>query len=138
MTALTEHRSPDADGTGVPPRRRPAPTALTAATLALLLGGVGGYGSVYFTGLEGWDAMGATYVAVYLWIAGTGVAAAVAFLRGHRLGHAGMVWFGAWAVVFTVFKMASIQEWEASVFGAVGLVLLVLVTRPSARKHLRR
>ncbi len=137
MTALTEHRSPDAGRPGALPRRRPAPAALTAATLALLLGGVGGYGSVYFTGLEGWDAMGATYVAVYLWIAGTGVAAAVVFLLGNRLGHAGMVWFGVWAVVFTVFKIASIQEWEASVFGVVGLLLLVLVTRPSAGEHLR-
>lgn len=138
MTPLTEQPSTGTGPTNARSRPRPAGTAMVAAALAFLIAGVGGYGSVYFTGLEGWDAMGATYVAIYLWIAGSGAVAAAGFLYGSWLGHAGMTWFGAWAVVFTLFKIASIQEWEASAFGVVGLILLVLVSRPSARDHLRR
>ncbi|HET7352358.1 MAG TPA: hypothetical protein VFJ28_15605, partial [Marmoricola sp.] len=64
--------------------RPPAP-ALTAGLLTILLGVVGGYGAIYFTGLEGWDAFGATYVTTYEWITLTGLVAAIAFVRGNHL-----------------------------------------------------
>jgi hypothetical protein len=131
---LTQHR---AENTATPTRRRlPAP-AVTAGILALLMAAFGGYGAIYFTGLEGWDDFGYTYVTTYECIAVTGVLSAIALLRGHRLGLVGVLWFATFQVVFTACKLVTIQETEAIPFGVAALVVLALATRPSVRSYFR-
>lgn len=114
--------------------RLPAP-AVAAGVLTLLLTALGAYGAIYFTGLEGWDDFGITYVTTYEWIAGTGFVAAVALLRGHPLGRVGVLWYALFQLVFTACKLLTILELEAIPFGVVNLVVLVLLTRPSVRDH---
>ena len=130
MTVLTEPRATTTT------RRLPAP-GLAAGILVLLMGAIGGYGAIYFTGLEGWDDFGYTYVTTYEWIAVTGLLSAVALLRGNRLGLVGVLWYAAFQVVFTTCKLVTIQETDAIPFGVAALVVLALVTRPSVRSYVR-
>jgi hypothetical protein len=118
--------------------RRPSPAALVAAGLVGLTSAFGAYGSIYFTGLEGWDAFGITYVTIYVFVALTGFVAAVALARGQRLGLVGVTWYAAFNVVFTSMKLITIQEGSAIPFGLVALVVLGLVTRPSVRRYASR
>ena len=130
MTTLTASRAATTD------RTRPTRAALVAATLVALTSAFGAYGAVYFTGLEGWDDMGVTYVTTYEFIALTGLVSALALFRGHRLGLIGITWYAAFQVVFTAMKLLTIQEISAIPFGVVGLAVLALVTRPSTRPSL--
>ena len=130
MTTLTEPRTPTT-------HRIPTP-AVAAALLVLLTSAVGAYGAIYFTGLEGWEDMGLTFLTVYEFVALTGLASAVALLRGHHLGHVGVIWYAAFQVVFTAFKLVAIHEVEAIPFGVVGLLALALATRPSVRSFANR
>ena len=117
--------------------RTPRP-ALVAAALVALMSAFGAYGAIYFTGLEGWDDFGITYVTAYEFISLTGLAAGVSLLRGHRLGWVTATWYAAFQVVFTAMKLLTIQEISAIPFGVAGLVVLGLVTRPSVRAHFAR
>ena len=123
--------------THTPPTVRSAPpaAALVASGLALLAALVGGYGSVYFTGQEGWTDLGVVFVTAYLFLSALGVASALALLAGHVAGRYGLLAFGTWMVVFTTLKLVAWQETEAVLFGVVGVVVLVLVTRLSVRAH---
>lgn len=131
MTTLTNHR-PTVTAT----RRLPAP-GLAAGILVLLMGAIGGYGAIYFTGLEGWDDFGITYATTYECIAVTALLSGVALLRGYRLGLVGVLWYASFQVVFTLCKLVTIQEVEAIPFGVAALVVLALATRPSVRTHVR-
>lgn len=113
-------------------RRSPA-TAWTAAGLSALVATVGAYGSIYFTGLEGWDAMGITFVATYVSICVFGVVCAVALARGSESGRLGLVAYGLFTVAFTIVKIVTIQEWEALAFGVVGAVVLTLALHRRTR-----
>jgi hypothetical protein len=133
LMTLTQHRT---ETTASTRRRLPAP-ALTAAVLVLLMGAMGAYGAIYFTGLEGWDDFGYTYVTTYEYLAFTGVVSAIALLRGHRLGLVGVLWFATFQVVFTACKLVTIQEVSSIPFGVAALVVLALATRPSVRAFFR-
>ena len=117
--------------------RPPAP-ALAAGLLTILLGVVGGYGAIYFTGLEGWDDAGITFVTTYEAIAAFAVVSAVALLRGSSHGRVGLVAYGLFMIAFTVMKLVTIQEWEATTFGVLGAVVLVLALRPRTREFTER
>lgn len=116
-------------------RTAPPRAALAASGLALLAALVGGYGSVYFTGQEGWTDLGVVFVTAYLFLSALGAVSALALLAGHAVGRFGLLAFGSWMVVFTTLKLVAWQETEATLFGIVGLVVLWLVTRPSVRAH---
>jgi hypothetical protein len=109
-----------------------------AAALVALMAAFGAYGAIYFTGLEGWDDFGITYVTAYEFISLTGLVAALGAFRGHHLGAVGVIWYAAFQVVFTSMKWLTIQEVSAIPFGVLGLVVLALVARPSVRAHMAR
>lgn len=132
MTTLTRTSPPTAVRT-----RAPGP-ALAAALLALFMSGTGAYGAIYFTGLEGWEDMGLTFLVTYEFVSITGLVSAVAMIQGFRLGLVGVLWYAAFQLVFTTFKLAAIQEVEAIPFGVVAAVVLVLATRPSVRAYATR
>lgn len=117
--------------------RRPPAAAVAAAVLTLLMTAMGAYGAIYFTGLEGWDDFGITYVTTYEFVTATGLLAALALLRGHRLGLVGVLWYAAFQVVFTTCKLVTIQEVSSIPFGVTALVVLALATRPAVRRHVR-
>ncbi|MGW7682445.1 hypothetical protein ACWGID_17005 [Kribbella sp. NPDC054772] len=114
-------------------RRRPSAAVVTASVLLGLIALVGGYGAIYFTGLEGWDGIAKSFVVAYEFLTLTGLVAVAAFLRGHRLGRPGVILYATWMIYFTAFKLIAFQEIQAIPFGLMALVALVCATRPSAR-----
>jgi hypothetical protein len=125
MTTVTNARS---EATATTTRRPPA-TVLTASILLGLIAAVGGYGAIYFTGLEGWNGIGASFVVAYEFLSLTGLVAVVAYLRGHRLGRPGVTFYAIWMIYFTLFKLIAFQELQAIPFGVIAVVALVLVRR---------
>ncbi|WP_328525145.1 hypothetical protein [Kribbella sp. NBC_00359] len=113
-------------------RRRPA-SVLVAAILLGLIAAAGGYGAIYFTGLEGWTALGVCFVVAYEFLTLTGLIAVVALLRNHPLGRPGVILYATWLIYFTLFKLIAFQELQAIPFGVIAAVALVCVTRRSAR-----
>ena len=109
--------------------RRPPATVLAASALLGLIAAVGGYGAIYFTGLEGWNGIGASFVVAYEFLSLTGLVAVVAYLRGHRLGRPGVTFDAIWMIYFTLFKLIAFQELQAIPFGVIAVVALVLVRR---------
>lgn len=126
MTALTDSTTTS---------RRPPATVLVASILTGLTAAFGAYGAIYFTGLEGWDMAGLTFVVTYEFIALCGLLGAVAFTRGHRLGRTGVIVYAIWMLYFTTFKVAVVNEWEAIPFGVVAALALVAATRPASRYY---
>jgi hypothetical protein len=126
----TTHSTPIT--TSAPTRRRPAST-LIAAILLGLIAAIGGYGSIYFTGLEGWTALGVCFVVAYEFLTLTGLIAVVALLRNHPLGRPGVMLYAAWMIYFTLFKLIAFHELQAIPFGVIAAVALVLVALRSAR-----
>lgn len=116
--------------------RPPAP-ALAAASLAALMALVGGYGAIYFSGLEGWEDTTITYVTTYESIVVFALVSAVALLRGSDRGRAGLAAYGLFMIAFTTMKLVSMQEWEAIPFGVVGALVLGLVVHPRTRAFTR-
>ena len=114
--------------------RPPAPT-LAAGLLTILLGVVGGYGAIYFTGLEGWDDAGITFVTTYEAIALFAVVCGIALLRGGNHGRLGVVAYAVFMIGFTLMKLVVVQEWEATTFGVLAAVVLVLALRPRTRAY---
>lgn len=133
MSSTTSPRT-TAELTG---RRRPPAPALVAIGLTTVLALFAGYGAIYFTGLEGWDAFGITYVTTYEAISIFALASAVALARGSSHGRVGLVAYGIFMVGFTVMKVVTIQEWEAIPFGVVGAVILGLALHPRTRAFAR-
>ena len=113
---------------------RPPATALTASVLTILVALFGGYGAIYFSGLEGWDAMTITFVTTYEAIVVFALVSAVALLRGSEHGRLGLVCYGIFNVAFTAMKLITIQETEAIAFGVVGLVVLGMALHPTTRR----
>ena len=118
-------------------RRRPPAPALVAVGLTTVLALFAGYGAIYFTGLEGWDAFGITYVTTYEAIVVFALASAFALARGSSHGRVGLVAYGIFMVGFTVMKVLTIQEWEAIPFGVVGAIILGLALHPRTRAFAR-
>ncbi len=118
-------------------RRRPPAPALAAIGLTTVLALFAGYGAIYVTGLEGWDAFGITYVTTYEAIVLFALASAFALARGSSHGRVGLVAYGIFMVGFTVMKVLTIQEWEAIPFGVVGAIILGLALHPRTRAFAR-
>ena len=135
MTTVTQPRPAS---TSTPARHRAPAPALVAAVVTGLMAAFGGYGALYFTGLEGWDDFGVTFAATYEIIAVTGVLSAVALARGSRLGWAGVLWYQLGMVSFMVVKLVTIQEWEALTFGLGNVVVLACLLRPATRAFASR
>lgn len=112
---------------------RPPAATITASALTILVALFGGYGAIYFSGLEGWDAMTITFVTTYEAIIVFALVSAVALLRGSEHGRLGLVCYGLFNVAFTAMKLITIQETEAIAFGVVGLAILGLVLHPRTR-----
>jgi hypothetical protein len=109
-------------------RRRPA-RVVVASVLVTLIAAVGGYGAIYFTGLEGWSGIGVSFVVAYEFLSLTGLLAAVAFFRGHPLGRPAVIFYAAWMIYFTLFKLIAFQELQAIPFGVLAGVALVCAAR---------
>jgi len=124
-----------------PVRQRPPATAVAAGALSVLVAGVGGYGAVYFSGLEGWTGMTQTYVVTYAATSLFGLVAAIALVFGRgetrSAGRRGVLCYAIWLVGFSVFKMLRFQEWEAATFGVAGLVILALAVAAPSRRWAR-
>ena len=135
MTSTTSTSTTSTTGTTpeLTTRRRPPAPAMVAIGLATVLSLFGGYGAIYFTGVEGWDAFGITYVTTYGAISLFGLVSAIALARGSSHGRVGLVAYGLFMVGFTVMKLVTIQEWEAIPFGVVGAVVLGLALHPRTR-----
>lgn len=118
-------------------RRRPPAPAIVAIALSTVLALFAGYGAIYFTGLEGWDAAGITFVTTYEAVSLFAITSAVALARGSSHGRVGLVAYGIFMVGFTVMKVVTIQEWEAIPFGVVGAVVLGLALHPRTRAFAR-
>lgn len=116
-----------ATATSSPAVRRGGSTAgwvLVALTVLVTL--FGGYGAVYFTGLDGFTEIGLTFLVAYEFVTVLGLVSAVALARRRPLGRVGLVVYGVWMTVFTVFKVGYVHETEAIPFGVVGLLILGL------------
>lgn len=115
---------------------RPPATVIVAAVLTVLLAAVGTYGAVYFSGLDGYDPIDATFLSVYGYFSLVGAAAAITQVRGSRIGRAGVIMWSVWMVVFTLVKIVTIMETEAIPFGVVALVVLALTLAPPTRRFI--
>ncbi|TCC45482.1 hypothetical protein E0H73_44680 [Kribbella pittospori] len=113
--------------------RRPPATVVAASVLLGLIAAIGGYGAIYFTGLEGWNGIGASFVVTYEFLSVGGLIAAIAFLRGHRLGRPAVIAYAIWMIYFTVFKLVAFQELQAIPFGVIATIALICATRPTSR-----
>ena len=119
-------------------RTRPPAAVVAAIALTLLATCFGGYGAVYFTGLDGWKDIGLTFLVAYEFLTLLGLVSAVAYARRSALGHAGLVTFAVWMNVFTALKLGHFHETEAIPFGVVGLLILGLVLSRPARRYVGR
>ncbi|MGN6577599.1 MAG: hypothetical protein ACTHKG_18150 [Nocardioides sp.] len=119
-------------------RIRPPAAVVTAVALTVLIAAVGGYGAIYFSGLDGWDDFDLTFLVAYDFLALLGLVSAVAFARRSALGHAGLVTYAVWMNVFNAFKVGYIHEAEAIPFSVVGLLILVLALSRPARRYVGR
>jgi predicted CDP-diglyceride synthetase/phosphatidate cytidylyltransferase len=129
---------PSAPGTGRPVRTRPPVAVVSAVALTVLVTAFGAYGAVYFTGLDGWNEIGLTFLVAYEFLTLLGLVSALAFARRSPIGHAGLVTYAVWMNVFTVFKVGYIHEAEAVPFAVVGLLILGLTLSRPARGYVGR
>ena len=114
--------------------RRPA-TVVTATALTTLLALVGGYGAIFFTGLDGWDASGITFVTTYDAVALFGLVSAWAMFLGNAHGRVGVVAYAIFMIGFTIMKVLTIQELQAIPFGVVALGVLAAALHPRSRAY---
>lgn len=133
MTSTTSTRTTSE----ITARRRPPAPALVAVVLSTVLALFAGYGAIYFTGLEGWDAFGITYVTTYGAIVVFALASAVALARGSSHGRVGLVAYGLFNIGFTTMKLVTIQELSAIPFGVVGAIIVGLALHPRTRAFAR-
>ncbi len=117
--------------------RRPPATVIIATVLTLLLASVGTYGAIYFSGLDGYDPVDATFLSMYGYLSFIGIVSAIAQLRGSTIGQAGTIAWAGFMVTFTVVKLVTIQETEAIGFGVIALVVLCLELTGPTRRFLR-
>lgn len=115
--------------------RRPA-TVIIATVLTILLASVGTYGAVFFSGLDGYDPVDATFLSMYGYLSLIGVVAVIAQLRGSATGRAGVIVWAIFMALFTVVKLVTIQETEAISFGVVALIVVGLELTPPTRRFI--
>lgn len=130
MTTTRTAAARPASSTG---RRRPA-SALVAATLTLLSAAVGSYGAVFFSSGDGISNMEANFLLGYLAISAYGVVCALWLLRGAEPGRVGVVFYGAWLLLFNAFHVLFIQDLGALPFGLIGAGIALAAMTPAVRR----
>jgi hypothetical protein len=116
---------------------RPPATVIIATALTILLASVGTYGAVFFSGLDGYDPVDATFLTMYGYLSLIGVVAVIAQLKGSATGRAGVIAWGIFMALFTLVKLVTIQETEAISFGVVALIVVGLELAPPTRRFIR-
>ncbi len=110
---------------------------IVASALTVLLASVGTYGAIYFSGLDGYDPVDATFLSMYGYLSLIGVVSVIAQWRGSATGRAGVIAWGIFMALFTLVKLVTIQETEAIGFGVVALIVVGLELSPPTRRFLR-
>ena len=134
---MTTHKNSDQLSTAGAATRRPPATAIVATVLTILLASVGSYGAIYFSGLDGYDPVDATFLSMYIYLSAIGIASVIAQLRGSALGRAGMIAWAIFMALFTLVKLVTIQETEAIAFGVIALIVVALELAPPTRRFIR-
>jgi predicted CDP-diglyceride synthetase/phosphatidate cytidylyltransferase len=117
--------------------RRPPATVNVASVLTILLASVGSYGAIYFSGLDGYGPVDATFLSMYCYLSLLGIASVIAQWRGSALGQAGTIVWALFMALFTLVKLVTIQETEAISFGVVALIVVALELAPPTRRFIR-
>lgn len=117
--------------------RRPPATAIVATVLTILLASVGSYGAIYFSGLDGYGPVDATFLSMYLYLSLIGIVSVIAQWRGSALGQAGTIIWAIFMALFTLVKLVTIQETEAISFGVIALIVVALELAPPTRRFIR-
>jgi hypothetical protein len=135
---MTTHT--DSDQSSIASRaetRRPPATAIVATILTILLASVGTYGAIYFSGLDGYGPVDATFLSMYCYLSLVGVVSVIAQGRGSALGQAGTIVWAVFMALFTLVKLVTIQETEAISFGVIALIVVALELAPPTRRFIR-
>jgi len=114
------------------------PAAATAAlVLTPLIAAVTSGGAVYFSLLWSqappvtvWTVL---FAVAFVAIAIAGIIAAIALARGSERGRRGVIAYATFGILFTLAKLVWWQETEAIVFGALDVVLMLLVSTRRVR-----
>ena len=133
-TATSTAATATAATTAATTSRRPPATVLGAVALTGLVTAFGAYGAVYFTGLKGFTDVELTFLVAYEFITLFGLVSAIGMARRSSLARAGVVVYGVWMAVFTLFKVGYIHEVQAIPFGLAGVAILALALSRSARR----
>lgn len=110
---------------------------IIATVLTILLASVGTYGAIYFSGLDGYGPVDATFLSMYGYLSLIGIVSVIAQLRGNAVGRAGTIAWGIFMALFTLVKVVTIQETEAISFGVVALIVVALELTPQTRNFIR-
>ena len=116
---------------------RPSATAIVATVLTILLASVGTYGALYFSGLDGYDPVDATFLSMYGYLSAMGIVSVIAQLRGSAIGRAGVIAWAIFMALFTLVKVVTVQETEAISFGVIALIIVGLEFAPRTRQFIR-
>ena len=135
MTTHTDSEQPSPDLRTA--TRRPPATAIIASVLTVLLASVGTYGAIYFSGLDGYGPVDATFLSMYGYLSLIGIVSVVAQWRGSAIGQAGTIVWGIFMALFTLVKLVTIQETEAISFGVVALIVVGLELAPPTRRFIQ-
>lgn len=117
--------------------RRPPATVIVASVLTVLLASVGTYGAIYFSGLDGYGSVDATFLSMYGYLSLIGIVSVIAQFRGSGIGQAGVIAWGIFMALFTLVKLVTIQETEAIGFGVVALIVVALELTFPTRRFIR-
>jgi hypothetical protein len=110
---------------------------IAASILTVLLASVGTYGALYFSGLDGYDPVDATFLSMYVYLSAIGIVSVVAQFRGSAIGQAGVIVWALFMALFTLVKLVTIQETEAISFGVIALIVVTLELAPRTRRFMR-
>jgi hypothetical protein len=133
---MTTHKDSEQLSTVGAATRRPA-TTIIATVLTILLASVGSYGAIYFSGLDGYGPVDATFLSMYLYLSIIGIVSVIAQWRGSALGQAGTIIWAIFMALFTLVKLVTIQETEAISFGVIALIVVALELAPPTRRFIR-
>jgi Kef-type K+ transport system membrane component KefB len=105
-----------------------------ASVLTILLASLGTYGAIFFSGVDGYDPVDATFLSMYGYLSAVGIVSAVLQLRGRSIGQAGVILWATFMALFTLVKLVTIQETEAISFGVVALLIVALELVPPTQR----
>jgi hypothetical protein len=113
-------------------------TVKVLGSLVVLLALVTSYGAIYFSfyfedpqpGFGSW-----IFAIVFIGINVAATAAAVALVRGSRLGWSVLVGYGLLGILWCIAKLVFWQETESLLFGVANVLGLVLLATRRTRRH---